>query len=62
MKVGDVVAKLFGDYEFEGRVVSVFRKFDKDGGQEGPERIVVQNWQGILHIFNPKQLVITHEI
>jgi hypothetical protein len=49
--VGDRVIKAGGDYRFEGQVVSVFRKL---GGQI---RYVVENDDGILHIFSPAQLV-----
>ena len=41
---------LFPDINFEGHVVSVF------GKRCGIVRIVVENQDGILHIFNPSQL------
>jgi hypothetical protein len=48
--VGDGVVKNGGDYYFYGDVVAVFRK------RSGAERVVVENADGILHIFNPNQL------
>lgn len=57
IKVGNIVRKISGDYTFEGIVVAVFNKYSFDEGVFlGPERIVVQNEDNILHIFNPKQL------
>lgn len=50
MKVGDEVEKIGGDYNFTGFVVSIFKKII------GSERVVVENSDGILHIFNPNQL------
>lgn len=49
-KVGDHVEKVVGDYRFIGHVRSVFKK------ASGVERLVVENPDGILHIFSPKQL------
>ena len=50
IKVGDSVYKTGGDYRFRGVVVSVFKK------RSGIIRCVVENDEGILHIFSPKQL------
>lgn len=47
---GDRVMKTGGDYSFTGVVVAKFTKLS------GVERVVVENEQGILHIFNTKQL------
>lgn len=58
-KGGDKVRKVGGDYSFEGVVVSVFKKIPKSYGEYNfplATRVVVQNPDGILHIFNPKQL------
>lgn len=44
------VVKTGGDYSFEGVVVARFHKLN------GKERVVVENSDGILHIFNPTQL------
>jgi hypothetical protein len=49
-KVGDLVIKSGGDYTFTGVVVSVFSKLS------GVTRVVVENPDGIVHIFNAKQL------
>lgn len=58
--VGDYVEKIGGDYEFLGRVVSVFRKFCRhdfrEGVPTGPARCVVQNIDGVVHIFNESQI------
>jgi hypothetical protein len=48
--VGDVVEKTGGDYVFIGTVQAVFKKRNE------VMRIVVENYDGILHIFNPTQL------
>jgi len=50
MNTGDKVEKVTGDYKFKGTVVSVFKKLS------GKVRVVVENEDGILHIFNPEQL------
>jgi len=50
MKKGSKVTKIGGDYKFKGVVVSKFRKLS------GKMRVVVENPDGILHIFNPNQL------
>ena len=54
-KVGDGVIKTGGDYHFYGDVVAVFAK------RSGAVRVVVENREGILHIFNPTQLKSVHE-
>lgn len=51
LTVGDWVEKITGDYTFRGTVVAVFNKFNG-----GPLRVVVENKQGLLHIFSPNQL------
>ncbi len=53
MKAGDKVRKISGDYKFHGIVVAHFTKL---GGQV---RVVVENEDGVLHIFSEKQLEIT---
>jgi hypothetical protein len=50
-KCGDEVTKEGGDYKFQGIIVCTFTKL----ANEAP-RVVVQNCDGILHIFNPTQL------
>ena len=50
LKVGDKVVKTAGDYRFEGIVVAVFTKLS------GAIRVVVENGDGILHIFSESQL------
>jgi hypothetical protein len=50
LRVGDCVEKIGGDYTFRGVVVAVFSK------RSGAVRVVVENDDGILHIFNPGQL------
>lgn len=50
VKVGDKVEKVTGDYKFPGTVVSTFQKLN------GQERLVVENGDGILHIFSEKNL------
>lgn len=52
-KEGDWVVKLSGDYYFRGEVVAVFQKLN-----DGPWRYVVQNEDGVLHIFSDKQLTL----
>lgn len=49
--VGDLVSKTSGDYKFHGVVVAVFQKLDKKSW-----RVVVENSDGVLHIFNMNQL------
>lgn len=48
--IGDHVVKLGGDYTFDGIVVSVFQKL------KGANRVVVENKDGVCHIFNELQL------
>ncbi len=48
--VGNRVLKTGGDYSFEGEVVAVFKKRSRVW------RVVVENNDGILHIFSPAQL------
>lgn len=50
MKVGDQVEKITGDYNFTGTVVAVFQKLN------GNVRLVVENSDGILHIFSESNL------
>ncbi len=52
MKIGDRVVKQGGDYRFRGTIVALFKKVD------GKTRVVVENEDGILHIFNPLQLCV----
>lgn len=55
-QVGDRVVKSTGDYRFDGWVVCVFRKRPRLSEKEGPVRYVVQNADGILHIFSAANL------
>jgi hypothetical protein len=48
--VGEYVFKCSGDYHFRGHVVAVFRK------RSGAVRVVVENEDGVLHIFSEAQL------
>lgn len=48
-KVGDKVSKIQG-YKFDGIVVSTFQTL------AGKSRVVVDNEDGLLHIFNEEQL------
>lgn len=48
--VGDRVVKDGGDYTYRGTIVAVFNKLS------GVERIVVENEDGMLFIFNAGQL------
>jgi hypothetical protein len=57
MDVGAKVRKIKGDYTFEGVVVYTFVKFDRDLKYwTDQRRVVVQNADGVLHIFNLSQL------
>ena len=47
---GQRVTKISGDYSFDGIVVAAFQK------RSGKWRLVVENDQGILHIFNINQV------
>ena len=50
MNIGDPVHKTSGDYRFIGIIVAKFKKLS------GQERVVVENFDGILHIFSEAQL------
>ncbi len=50
INIGDKVKKITGDYEFVGVVVAKFEKTN------GLIRYVVENENGILHIFSEKNL------
>ena len=50
MNIGDKVYKITGDYNFEGIIVSKFEKLS------GKTRYVVENKEGILHIFSELNL------
>lgn len=56
MQVGDHVVKQGGDYTFSGYIVAKFQK------RNGKERVVVENQDGVLHIFNPLQLVMMRPV
>lgn len=47
---GEWVEKISGDYTFTGIVVARFRK------RSGSPRYVVENEDGVIHIFNHNQL------
>ena len=49
MQIGDKVEKISG-YRFIGTVVSVFKKVT------GEERLIVENSDGLLHIFKEENL------
>lgn len=51
LEIGRQVYKSGGDYRFFGTVVAAFQKLS------GKWRYVVENQQGILHIFSDKQLL-----
>jgi hypothetical protein len=53
--LGDEVEKTGGDYTFHGEVVAVFAK------RSGAIRYVVEDAQGLLHIFSDKNLTRTVE-
>lgn len=48
--VGATVAKVGGDYTFEGTVVAAFRK------TSGAMRYVVEDDRGVLHVYSDKSL------
>lgn len=50
VKANDIVAKVGGDYRFEGHVLSVFKKLS------GVTRLVVEDDRGVVHIFSPTQV------
>ena len=52
---GDIVAKEVDDYTFKGMVISVFRK------RSGSPRYVVENAEGIVHIFKHNQLYLVQQ-
>jgi len=52
LNVGDEVEKISGDYRFRGHIVSVFLK------RSGQTRYVVENPDGILHIFSRGNLTL----
>lgn len=52
LKIGDRVKKITGDYKFNGNIVALFTK--RDGKSV---RVVVENDDGILHIFSEKNIV-----
>lgn len=54
-KEGDRVKKIGGDYTFVGVVVAAFKKLS------GKQRYVVENTEGILHVFSDKQLIDINE-
>ena len=49
-EVGDYVVKNGGDYTYRGTIVAIFKK------RSGVERLVVENEDGMLFIFNRDQL------
>lgn len=51
LKAGDEVRKCDGDYQFHGWVLSVFVK------RSGAVRCAVENHEGLVHIFNQRQLL-----
>ena len=55
MNIGDKVIKEGGDYVFKGVIVCMFKK------KSGAVRVVVENDDGILHIFSEKNLKVIHE-
>jgi hypothetical protein len=54
LKIDDLVCKRSG-YKFNGSVRAVFQKLD------GQTRYVVENPDGILHIFNRGQLALERD-
>jgi len=48
--LGASVIKMSGDYKFKGEIVSIFAK------RSGNMRLVVENDDGLLFIFNATQL------
>ena len=50
-KVGDRVCKISGDYRFAGVVVAAFHKIS------GRARYVVENDDGLLHVFSAPNLI-----
>ncbi len=54
-QVNDKVAKVGGDYTFEGVVVAVFSKFPRPDKPRAV-RYVVEDDRGVLHIYSAKNL------
>ena len=54
LKVGDSVSKVKG-YKYDGVIVAKFETL------AGKERLVVDNRDGMLHIFNESQLIIANK-
>ena len=52
LEIGDEVEKTTGDYRFRGVVRAVLVK------ESGAVRVVVENSDGLLYIFNPDQLTV----
>lgn len=50
VRIGDTIRKTSGDYCFVGTVLSFFST------TKGRSRIVAENSDGIVHIFNPTQV------
>ena len=53
--IGEQVEKTGGDYYFRGHVVASFKKLS------GAYRCVVENSDGVLFIFNDKQLELVYK-
>lgn len=51
-ELGDLVEKNSGDYRYHGHIVGIIEKLS------GEVRIVVENPDGMLFIFHPKQLTL----
>jgi len=57
LDTGAFVEKVGGDDEFCGRIVAAFPKFDRELSlPTGPQRFVVQDDRGALHIYSGKNL------
>lgn len=52
---GDLVEKNSGDYRYHGHIVGIIEKLN------GNVRIVVENADGMLFIFNPSQLTLCED-
>jgi hypothetical protein len=54
----DLVEKIVGDYDFVGRIVTIFRKLGRnlEPDPDGAWRYVVQNRDGIVMILNDDQI------
>lgn len=55
LPIGSRVAKVGGDYRFDGIVVATFTKLS------GVVRYAVEDDRGILHIYGPKNLRLKEE-